>query len=396
MILIVDTYTQDYRALKESMDVIGKECHIVSFSHIRSEAEDEFSIYEYFINKTKNEKLDEKSLYYAFINMPYLWAVRADGVNGAIYDRNYKKAEIYFTEPIERRNVLRIEWMDEEDKVYRVDHYNRYGDKFCSEYNCNGITQSREFYNHSQQLVLLEQVMEGIITLFQNGKIIKRFVDYSEFLQAYLNDTGIQDVSIMFGNEKIWKRFKNTNMEVLKVLDVDHNKVYWYNKIKSENKFGNREAFILTGTDQVESLEELIQTFPNIQFHIAAHTLMSEKLLKLKSYGNVLLYPAISRTVSEDLFEKCGLYLDINHWGEIYDAVPMAAIHGLLIMAFDTTVHHRELTLSEHIFKTTEIEQMKQTLRLLISDPFSYGDRLYRQGKLLEQRRMEVLKGIES
>lgn len=40
----------------------------------------------------KNDVLKEKDRYYAFIDIPQYWSVRADGLNGAIYDNKTKKA----------------------------------------------------------------------------------------------------------------------------------------------------------------------------------------------------------------------------------------------------------------------------------------------------------------
>ena len=395
MILVVDEYKKEYRMLKESMKSIGSECDVVSFSPLGSKVEEESSIYEYYVTKTETQKLEDKSLYYAFMDMPDLWEVRADGVNGAIYDRNHKKAEIYFTEPIERRNVLRVEWMDDDGEIYRIDHYNRYGDKFCIEYIQDGTALSREFYNHAQQLVILEQVKDEVVTIFQKGKIINRFIGYSEFLQAYLIEKGMHDSAIVFADKKIQGRFKNLSMHSHKVLDVESDKIYW-NTHKPEDKFGNTNAFILTGTDQVESIEKLIQDLPEIQFHIAAHTLMSDKLMNLSSCENVTLYPAITEPRRDELLETCGLYLDINYWDEIYNVVPEAVVHNLMILAFDSTIHHSEFTLEEHIYSVSRIEQMEETVRLLLQDPIQYGDRLYRQRLLFEQIRIQKLKRLES
>ena len=394
MVLIVDKITETNRAFKKSMEMIGNECTIVTLSPQEIKTDDAFSIYEHYVRKAEKEKLEEKQLYYAFADIPYLWAVRADGLNGAIFDRNHKKAEIYFTEPIERRNVQRIEWIDEDGAVYRIDYYNRFGDKYYTEFLCEGVVQSREFYNHAQQLVLLEQMTEGVITVFQDGVVKKRYIGYSGFLQTFLKEAALQEDNIVFGDETSKALFKDTDMESVKVLDINKDNIYLNNR-KPEDKFGAKEALILTGTDQVESVEELIRTFPEIQFHIAANTLMSDKLMRLESYTNVLLYPCVSEIKRIDLLEKCSLYLDINHWGEIYDAVPMASLYSLIILGFDTTVHHKELILEEHICPVAELESLKRTIRLLLSDPVQYGDRLYRQRELFEQMRIEVIKRVE-
>lgn len=54
--------------LKESMKSIGSECDVVSFSPLGSKVEEESSIYEYYVTKTETQKLEDKSLYYAFID----------------------------------------------------------------------------------------------------------------------------------------------------------------------------------------------------------------------------------------------------------------------------------------------------------------------------------------
>lgn len=392
MIVIIDVYTDIFYALKKSMEEVGEECKILTISpYWENYRDDVFSIYEYFIRKTEKEKLREKQLYYAFLDLPYLWEIHADGVNGAIYDRNHKKAEIYFTEPLERRNVQRVEWYNENNIVYRIDYYNKYGDKYCAEYIYDETIQTREFYNHAQQLVILEQVTEKVITLFCDGKIKKRYIGYYNFFHAYLEQLGMQDAHIVFGDEKGREQFKDSD---IKVLNLSHKKIYLYNR-KLEDKFPIKDVLILTGTDQVESLEEFIQTFPEIKFHIGAHTLMSDKLTKLLDYSNVSLYPGISDKKRIELYEKCSLYLDINYWEEIYDAVAMASMYSLIVFAFDTTVHHKELTLTEHIYALTEIEKMKNTIRTLLSDQMQYREKLREQRKLFDKMKINTLKRLE-
>lgn len=50
------------------MKPIGSECDVVSFSPLGSKVEEESSIYEYYVTKTETQKLEDKSLYYAFID----------------------------------------------------------------------------------------------------------------------------------------------------------------------------------------------------------------------------------------------------------------------------------------------------------------------------------------
>ena len=50
------------------MKSIGSECDVVSFSPLGSKVKEESSIYEYYVTKTETQKLEDKSLYYAFID----------------------------------------------------------------------------------------------------------------------------------------------------------------------------------------------------------------------------------------------------------------------------------------------------------------------------------------
>ena len=81
----------------------------------------------------------------------------------------------------------------------------------------------------------------------------------------------------------------------------------WKNKLPRDGKLdfrflgmiypharGNKlrpEAVILTNSDQIEHLQEIVEALPNINFHIAAITEMSAKLLAFDKYNNVHLYP---------------------------------------------------------------------------------------------------------
>ncbi len=58
------------------------------------------------------------------------------------------------------------------------------------------------------------------------------------------------------------------------------------------------EALICTNSDQIEHCGELVSALPQMQFHIAALTEMSSKLLSLGSCPNVHLYPAPNRRYS--------------------------------------------------------------------------------------------------
>ena len=54
---------------------------------------------------------------------------------------------------------------------------------------------------------------------------------------------------------------------------------------------------------------------------------MSDKLIKLDINNNVELYPCITEQKIKEMFERCDIYLDINHYRELYNAVNEALIN---------------------------------------------------------------------
>ena len=143
---------------------------------------------------------------------------------------------------------------------------------------------------------------------------------------------------------------------------------------------------ILTASDQIEQIEYLIGELPEMRFHIAAHTQVSEKLYKLEGSGNVKVYPQISRQDLDMLWDTCDFYLDINHYYEIYDAVNAAHTRNQIILGFGNTVHHRELLAEEGIFAGTEKEKMVRAIKELMEDPVRVQELLDRQ----QEKKQEI------
>ena len=158
-----------------------------------------------------------------------------------------------------------------------------------------------------------------------------------------------------------------------------------------ENYSGNQargKALILTASDQIEKLEYLIEELPDLEFYIAAHTQVSDKLYKLAELDNVEVYPQVSIQDLNMLWESCDFYLDINHYREIYNAVDTAQMRNMLIMGFANTVHHRELLAQECIFEENEEEKMALAIKALIGNPALMQEKL----EIQQQKKEEIWK----
>ena len=377
----------------------------------------------------KNDVLKEKDLYYAFIDIPQYWGVRADGLNGAIYDNKTKKANIYFKNPIEKRMVSRVEWIDRNNTVYRIDYYNKYGYKYCSENVSGGNVISREFYDRNGDIKVIEQNCSKTYTTLGTGISPKSYRGFADYLEAYLKSNKIYDENIWLTSDEILNKFagdygnfkisylpqnrlnsdfKETNQTntSFRILCSEEQQVNWYKENSdckcdrlylyfenNKSKFGKMEAFIITESDQLEYIEQLINDFPAITFHIAASTNMSDKLTRLDINNNVELYQCITEQKRKGLFEKCDIYLDINHSRELYNAVNQALINNMLILAFDNTAHSKELYPIENIFDSSNYMNMKEALKNIIASRTIFNEYIDRQNKQLKQLAAKVVIG---
>ena len=418
MILIVDELGNAEKNILELIENVGfKDCKTIEAIDL-------------FCGKSENnDVLKEKDLYYVFIDIPQYWSVRADELNGAIYDNKTKKANIYFKNPKEKRMVSRVDWIDRNNTVYRIDYYNKYGYKYCSENVKGGNVISREFYDRNGDIKVIEQTVSKTYTTLGTANSPRSYRGFADYLEAYLKSNEIYDENIWLTSDEILNKFAgdygnfkisylpqnrlnsdltetNQTNKAFRILCIEEQQVNWYKENSdckcdrlylylenNESKFGKKEAFIITETDQLEYIEQLINDFPEIIFHIAASTIMSDKLTRLDINNNVELYPCITEQKRKELFERCDVYLDINHYRELYNAVNQALINNMLILAFDNTAHSKELYPMENIFDSSNYVKMKETLKNIITNRMIFNEYIDRQKKQLKQLAAKVVMG---
>lgn len=103
-------------------------------------------------------------------------------------------------------------------------------------------------------------------------------------------------------------------------------------------------VFTLTASDTLENLTYLVENLPEVSFHIAAKTNVSDRLEAFKKYDNVTLYTNVHHDdIIEDLLDQSEIYLDINHWDQVDSIVDRAFEKGKPIFAFDNVAHRAEL-----------------------------------------------------
>ena len=126
-----------------------------------------------------------------------------------------------------------------------------------------------------------------------------------------------------------------------------------------------REPFtclIYTSSDQIEQIDTLIQSLPNIQFKIAARVMVSDRLKQLLVYPNVTVYAGINYLVEldQELIETSQVLLDINHGEKTEEMLDQFSERGKLILAFENT-KYREV--GQLTYKVEQVQEMIEKLR---------------------------------
>lgn len=409
MLIFFDRYTENVEKVRRTMEHMEQEVKMAVLQDNGFLPAGVSSPYEFFTYRNREEELTEKDLFYNFIDLPEFWEVRLNGWTGGVFDMGCEKAKIYFKEPAEARNVQRVEWHMENGWVYKIDYYNKYGLKYASEFlDTDRNVESKVFYSDKNQEMVVEQPVNHIISILERGMLRNLFDSYSSFIGQYLEEAGLgEECILVVQDENTFELLALDSEERSKwtnILFLDDE--LWNKYIGMGGKNGSRfyaipedypenqvrgEGLILTASDRIEGLEYLIDELPDMMFHIAAHTQVSDKLHRLAELDNVKIYPQISVQDLNMLWSTCDFYLDINHYREIYDAVDAAHMRNMLIMGFDNTVHHRELMANEYIFAEGECGGMVQAIRELMKNPALAQDKLKQQQQKKEKIWMEFM-----
>lgn len=131
--------------------------------------------------------------------------------------------------------------------------------------------------------------------------------------------------------------------------------------IKPRPQF-DHHVVTFTASDTLEHLAFLLEAMPEVAFHVVAGTHISPHLTSFRSYPNAQIYANINDYEMEtELLARADLYLDINHWWEIKDAISRSKGLAKPILAFDTTVKQPELT--DLVLSTDQPQAMVEAIR---------------------------------
>lgn len=275
--------------------------------------------------------------------------------------------EVFMTKPTIHRIVSEVHWFDSKGFTYRKDYYNRYGFLYKSSTFVTGVgLVGSQFYSPSGELLATWNHQTDSVIV---GR--KIFPTMSKFYLYCLDELRYSQKGITFNNlgtplQMLIEKAKvigdpmppNKLIFTEKVDELPGNIDYILQHIELNTECylggfeGARElaneteeidffefhaplyvsdkadyckdVLITSETDDLWSIERLVDSCPNNVFHIAAPTLMSSRLSDLESRSNVKLYPQATQAKVEELLEKSGIFLDIANSPTVYDANRLA------------------------------------------------------------------------
>ena len=427
--LLFDSYMTESQNLHNSFKASGVDCNAVVINDDGFLPDGVESVYQYFLKLGKSGK----PKYFNEIPIPDYWEITSTNNSGTINDMGRVKARMFYANPTNKRLVRAVEWLDDKNIV-----------RFCDYYNKQGVLYARSTFDASQKIILksyfdkkgreviVEDFVTGDIILNLQGKVII-FDSKVDFVLYYLRETGLDEGRLFinslgtpfFVSNKLgagdmsdkkdilfWQEYKRDdipgNMQFIiegkaprinrifvqkksaydKLIelgapeDIVSLKGYVYPFVRNSRR--TREALILTNSDKIDHLSDIVEALPDVHFHVAALTEMSSKLMSHDRYDNVTLYPTVTEDMVNKLYGKCDIYLDINREAEILSAVNRAFLNNQLIFAFKETLHNINVVPDAHRFPTTQYATLTKAINKVCLD-----DSLW--DKLLDEQRAYAL-----
>ncbi|MBS6061784.1 MULTISPECIES: accessory Sec system glycosylation chaperone GtfB [Staphylococcus] len=385
--------------------------------------DDVISPYKFFANYKQFK--DDTPTFFNEVNIPPLWEIAGNQNIAEIIDNGKVRGRIFYREHFKNRIVNFVEWFDEKDRLRSVDHYTKEGVKFAQTvYDLEKTPILKTYVNREGKEVIYENFVTKDIVLDWKGQS-HFFASKHDFIIFFLNQLDI-DISKIIINSLatpffvlyysdfvkqavlFWQENSEShvpgNMELL--LDKEHCQTsviipdkqeyeriishieanyidsiqsagYLYN-YQRNNKYTKR-ILNLTNSDDIPYIEELIKLHPEFEFHIGAITEMSSKLLNLEQYSNVVLYPTVTPKTVDRLFKKCDIYLDVNHGGEILNALERAMLNNQLILGYKETIHRPSFVADDNIISMQHYHDLSNILNIIVKNKEQFKERLKQQ-----------------
>ena len=418
MFIIAAEQTRELDHLRKLLEKLGQPYRVFLTNLETDLGQETESLATFFTQTDPASKIGEP-LFFNDLSVPELWECWTLGITTYLFNGEERRANIVLREDLFSRTVDRVEWFGQKEEIASIDFYNRYGWRSQQSLLNEGAQPYLEIYlNRQQEEVLLHFVLQGTF-LYQTSKGRDQLYANKEELQrAVLKQVLPEKEAILLMDQSLLAFVKELpkerlalctstgddlegikeQVEQILVLEDAHlgEKKEGYTSLSGfvdvdQEKF-QPETLVMTASQEVEGLADLVHDFPQVTFHIAALTAMGPKLTDLAPSPNVRLYPGISLGNYEELLATCSLYLDCNQGEEVMNSSIRALENGLVLFGLKSTVHQEAYKELSTI--TDTVEEMKQQLEILLQHPEAFKEMLREQVRILELPEKDALKEI--
>lgn len=448
MINLFENYGSNEILLKTSLDQAGYYNQTIVLNDNGHLPIDILSPTAYFIEQNKKRESSTYSpKFFNDLPIPAYWEIVGDNVQAFIFDGYKKKGVINYCKKTDYFRIIEsIEWLNDFGQTRVTDMYNKHGWRFGRKTYSDGEHVLTSYFDEVGHEVILINHRLNIIQVNYKGKhyIFKSFEDYILFYfkvaeintsKIYYNSLStpffitlaLQKLNkeINYNHTLFWQEesselpgnmryilddSKQTTKQIVVQDELEFHRInkqlnghspvsinflgYIY-KFTKKNTF-KPSIFILTNSDEISQISELVLLLSEYKIIIAAKTEMSQKLNMLDVFPNVELYPQITDKEIENLFENGCIYLDINYGAEVENAVFCAFLNNLLIFSFKETAHNNRFVVDKNSVESSKFNDITDVLKDFIIHPSNFEEALLEQqikaGKASINSYKEILK----
>ena len=418
MFIIASEQTRELDRLRKLLDKLGQP-YRVFVTNLETDLDQQTDSLATFFTQTDPTSKIGKPLFFNDLSVPELWECWTLGITTYLFDGEERRANVVLRGDILSRTVERVEWFGQREEIVSIDVYNRYGWRSKRSLLTEAGQPYLDIYlNRQQEEVLLHYISQGIF-LHQPPKGRDHLYANKEELQkAVLKQVLPKNEAILLMDQSLLDFVKEipkerlalctstvANLEEIKeqvdqilVLEAAYlrEEIEGYTSLSGlvdvDQEKLQPEALIMTASQEVEGLADLVHDFPQVTFHIAALTAMGPKLTDLAARPNVRLYPGISLEKYENLLSSCSIYLDCNRGEEVWSSSLHALENGQILLGLKSTVHQEAYKELSTI--TDTVEEMRNQLEALVQHPEAFKEMLREQVRILELPEKDALKEI--
>ena len=417
MLYLTKQYSPAEQQFVEDVLSSGTEVHVLTLDYVERPQDYIHFLPMLLAKKSSLNQYKSESLIALRVVVPKYWEICMEEDCATIWDKDIQRGQIFYRCK-ELYTVDRVEWWNNQGRVISCDYYLENGWRYKQEIMDESEKSiSVHYYDAQNTLLMIKNVERGLYTLFKDE--ITHIYTEDELWQACLEFFDLENEVLVVGDLEIADYLDSqkvsavySSKEPIQIQEieeylsrVDRLYVYHYSVFESlapndkihhisplypsKMNVNHHRTLIMTHTQEIEKIEEVIEKLPMVEFHIAALTNMGPRLLDLERCENVYLHPGISQAEYESLLNQCSLYLDINHSIEILNAVEESLEKGLLLFAFKETQHRRGFICPEHLASSQAAADLIDAIKKVVVSEEMYHLALQKQWKWIQSSTKE-------